>query len=218
MERDDKAVYIILVIFALLVLVGFYFIFDKMSSLKSDINSLELSVKLLSKEKNQSSETSPITAPPVQNLPQNPTSTNPPETSPESQTISIPTAIIFTADSSPTLQPQTKLTIVIDNVEKTKDGTVAVNLKIYSNETTSYSALDPKGLFTIINLTGENRSALFTQGQFNSIPPKSITGGNVIFKIEPTQNSIILQVGAGENAKYYEFNFQTKTYKEAVIG
>jgi len=69
-----------------------------------------------------------------------------------------------------------------------------------------------------VNLEGENQKAILTEGQFDSMPPNSAVVGKLIFDGSPTTNTIILQVGYGENLKFYEFNFIKRTYKETVIG
>ncbi|MDI6821241.1 MAG: hypothetical protein QMD65_03690 [Patescibacteria group bacterium] len=212
MNENNGLVYITIVIFALLVLSGFYLIFDKISAVKSDVKNLELKLELLSKEKKES----PLI---VQNEPTKNTENIPTTPTNQNQTTTvIPTAIIFDASSSPILQPQTKITITIENISKTEDGTVKVNFKAFTNEATSYSALEPRDLFQLLNLEGDNQKPFDVTGQFNSIPPKNAVAGSVIFKILPTQNSIILQTGFNENIRFYEFNFLRKTYKETVIG
>lgn len=211
MDKGDRTIYVILFVFALFVLAGFYFTLDKIGGLKTDLKNLELQIQL-SAEKDGTSGTT--INPPL--ISQNPPPTpNSPQTN---QDIIIPTAIIFDAQSSPILQPQTKITITIENLTKTKDGGIILNIKAFTNDANSYSALEPRDLFELVNLEGENQRAIQVTGQFNSIPPKNSTSGALIFKIEATSDRIILQVGSGENLKFYEFNFSRKTYKETVIG
>ena len=211
MNKDDHTIYVIFFIFVLFILAGFYLIFDKLGGLRTDFQNLELQMQLLAQKEStpaQLNETPPPSEnpPPVQNPP------------PNNQDIVIPTAIIFETQSSPLLQPQTKITITVENMTKTSDGTLTLNIKAFSNEANSYSALEPRDLFELINLEGENQRPLQVSGQFNSIPPKNSAAGSLIFKIAPSLDRIILQVGSGESLKFYEFNFTRKTYKETVIG
>ncbi|MDI6733923.1 MAG: hypothetical protein QMD50_00310 [Patescibacteria group bacterium] len=212
MNKNNGLIYTTIVIFALLVLSGFYLIFDKISSIKSDVQNLELKLELISQNKKES----PII---TQNEPtKNPEATSTTPTNQNQTAIVMPTAIIFDASSSPVLQPVTKITITVDTLSKSDDGSIKVNFKAFTNEATSYSALEPRDLFQLINLNGDNQKPIDLSGQFNSIPPKNAVSGSVIFKIPPTQDLIILQTGSGENLKFYEFNFLRKTYKETVIG
>jgi len=215
MEKNNSGVYIIIVIFAFLVLAGFYFIFNKLSDVRTDLNNLQLAFQMFSKESKE-----PAANPPSETPADNAANPPPPSQDKNQGGITIPTAIIFDTLSSPTLQPQTKITVTVEDVTKTNDGTVTANIKVFSGEASSYSALDVRGLFTIINLEleGENQTPVEVTSQFNSIPPKSAVTGTVVFKIEAAKNIIILQVGSGDNVKFYEFNFSKKTYKETVIG
>lgn len=208
MGKIDRAIYVIFVIFALFVLSGFYFIFDRISNLKSDIKNLEFSIELLKKD----IALTPPEAPPLNEPPAN---TSPP---PENQEIKIPTAIIFEASSSPLLSPQTKITITIENVAKAPDGTISVNIKAFTAGADAYSALEPRNLFELVNFSGDNQKPIQVNGSFDSIPPKSTISGSIIFKINATQNNLILQIGGTDSVKFFEFNFTRKTYKETAIG
>ncbi|MEK7629806.1 MAG: hypothetical protein AAB432_00275 [Patescibacteria group bacterium] len=208
MEQDNRNIYISLFIFALLVLAGFYLVFDKISSLRSDINNLELSLQISQKENNLAPVALPVNNPPTSG----PTSTL------ELQPVIIPTAIIFSASSSVNLQPQTVLTITVQSVTKDAEGNLAINVKVFNSQSASYSAIQINNLFAIIDLEGDNQLPVNTTGQFDSIPPSNAISGNINFKTDPTGNTIILQIGSGDNLKFYEFNFVKKTYKETIIG
>ncbi len=208
MNKIDKTIYVIFLIFALLILSGFYFVFDKIANLKTDLRNLELSLEL--KEKNNS---------PPQDVTEpkdiNPTSTNPESNNNE---IVIPTAIVFETQSDPILQPQTRITINVENVTKTNNGTVKVNIKILPNETDTYSSLDIKSFFQLVNLNDSNQLTEKIDGNFNAIPPKTSMKGALNFKINSAQNKIILQIGKDTAIKFYEFDFDKKTYSEILIG
>ncbi len=207
MGRIDKAIYVIFVIFALFVLSGFYFIFDRISNLRDEIKNLELTIELLKKDLAIAPTETPPTNEPPANVPP-----------PANQEITIPTAIIFEASSSPLLSPQTKITIAVENVSKAQDGTISVNIKAFTAGADAYSALEPINLFELVNFSGDNQKPLEVNGAFNSIPPKSTVSGNVIFKINSAQNNLILQIGETNSVKFFEFNFTRKTYKETAIG
>lgn len=213
MEKTDKTIYAIVIIFALLVLSGFYFIFDKIGNLKTDLKNTESSFRLLEEQFNKSQKNIPD----PEGTPEN----NPPPTPPvppEEDDTAINAAILFTVTSSPSLQPQTKITVMIEKAAKAKDGTIKINFKAFTNEANSYSAFEPRDFFEIINLTGENFKPLQVNGKFDSIPPQSSVSGDAVFKIAPDQNILILQTGSGDDLKFYEFNFLRKTYKETTIG
>lgn len=215
MGRNDKNIYAIIVVFALLVLAGFYLIFDKIGQLGTNVKNLELTLAII--EKGAKGE-SPTPTPP-ETPPSNPPVSGPPQQQPPSlESVSVPTAIIFQASSSPLLQPQVGLTITVDSVGKLSDGTVTVNIKVFNSEAQNYSALEPQNLFELVNVSGENQKVFGVNGQFSSIPPKSAVTGSVTFRISPTQSTTILQVGSGDNLKFYEIDFVKKTYKETEIG
>ena len=106
----------------------------------------------------------------------------------------------------------------MESVVKKDDGTTVLNLKVFSSEATSYSAFEARDFFEMIKLDGDNQKPLKAEGQFASIPPKSAVYGTIIFKIKIAEQKIILQMGAGENLKFYEFDFEKENYKETVIG
>lgn len=211
--KNGTGVYLVIVLFALLVLSGFYLMLDKIGSLRTDLKNLELTFGLLEK---QFTETKNASLPEEKAPSDNP---QPPAPEPpKSEDVSINTTILFIASSSPALQPQTKITVMVEKVSKSKDGTVKLNFRALTNEATAYSAFEPRYLFEIVNLTGENLKPLDVTGKFDSIPPNTSSPGEITFKIEPSQNTLILQIGSSENIKFYEFNFSRKTYKETAVG
>jgi hypothetical protein len=210
--KNDRTVYAIIVVFALLVLAGFYLIFDKISQLSTETKNLELSFALLQKN------SAPAAAAPQPETPAPQPNPVPTSTPPLQEGVSVPTAIIFQTKSSSILQPQSDLTVTVDSVGKLGDGTVTVNIKVFSSEAQSYTALEPNQLFALVNLDGDNQQPFNVSGQFSSIPPKNAVTGAVIFKIPTTQQTIILQTGSGDNLKFYEIDFSKKTFKETIIG
>ncbi len=215
MERTDRGPYILVVVFALLVLAGFYFMFDRISGLDADVKNLELQTQLAQKTEptTPSSPTpSPTTTSPTPAPTEGPTGNN------SSEEVSIPTAIVLAASSSPSLQPQAPLTITVDSVSQATDGTITLNFKVYTSDATSYSAFDASSTFQIVNLNGDNFMATNITGQFSSMAPGSSVGGNVQFLVPGNPNPIILQVQTGQDFKFYEIDFVKQTYKETVIG
>lgn len=209
MNATDKGPYIIVVVFALLTLGGFFILLNKTAELQGNIKDLELQIKLAEKAK------TPVT-PAV--IPA-PSSTPEPATNPPISTgISVPSAILFTVSSSPLLVPQAQLTATIESANLSTDGTLTFSLKVFTEKAGSYSALDIKTLFELVELTGENQKPTSVSGAFTSMPPKSSVSGSVEFHIQPAKESVILQINAGGDLKFYEFNFKSKTYREAIIG
>ncbi len=195
----------IFLIFALLVLAGFYFVLNKMNSLENDFKNLSASLQIGNEAAWDAIEA---------------TSTG--ETVKIGEIkggVSIPTALIFEVNSSPILEPQTKITVTLENVRKSEDGLFTLELKVFTNEASAYSALEPRDLFEIVDLQGgQNQRAVKVEGNFGSIPPKSAASGRVTFKIEPTANKLILQINAAAGQKFYEVDFTKRTFKETSIG
>lgn len=213
MEKTDKTIYVIVFIFALLTLSGFYFLFNKISGLETNLKNFELSRELpINTPENNSTSVE------IQNDKNENEQKQVILQTPEKKESAIPTAILFNVSSSPLLLPQAQITIMIESVSKTEDGTVKIIFKAITSEASSYSALEPQNLFEIVNLTGDNLKPVEVKGKFNSLPPNTSTNGEIVFKISPGQNAIILQIGEMENLKFYEFNFQKNTYKETAIG
>lgn len=216
--KDDKIIYIIIVIFALLVLAGFYLVFDKISGLRVALENAKMNYQLASQSANNANPSSP-SAPEALSSPTS--STNNQNTltdQPAANGIAIPTGIIFTASSSPMLQPQASITVTIDSITQKSDGTILFSVKAFTDQSSSYSAIDLGDLMQLVNLNGDNRKANDIKGAFNSMPPGSAVTGSLSFQGSPNQNSIILQIGQDNNLKFYEINFLKGTYKETVIG
>lgn len=134
------------------------------------------------------------------------------------ESTSIQTAILFEAESSPLLEPQTDLTITIEEITKFEDGQVNVDIKAYTNNAEGYSALQPSNIFEVVDLSaGENQKPLKVEGAFDSIPPQSAVTGQVTFKVNES-DEVILQIQSNEGTKNYRFNFETQNYEEAVLG
>lgn len=137
----------------------------------------------------------------------------------DSSGLLIPTAIIFNTLSSPALQPQTNIAVIVEGVSKGEDGQVLVRFKAFTSEASSYSALTAQDIFEIVDLSsGANQRPTDVKGGFASIPPKSSVSGIAEFRVSATQRSIIFQVNAEGGAKFYQFDFEKKTYKETVLG
>lgn len=207
--KNGKTSYVLFLLFAVLVIACFYVVFSQIGGLRADVKNVELQLSL-----NAQTASTTETATPVSTSIQ-PTPSSTPQGAPA---ITIPAAIIFSAQSSPALQPQTDLTVTVESVAKAADGTVTVTVKVFTSNASSYTALNPNDIFQMISLEGENQSALQVNGNFSSMPPKGSVEGSLTFKIDPTQPTFILQAGTSDNAKYYEFNFSSKTYKGTILG
>ncbi len=213
--KESKSIYLIIVIFALLVLGGFYMVFDKMSSLDADVKNDEMNLQLLSKNTLPSSPAAPADQTPTSTLDNSQVQNN---NIPASSDIIVPTGIIFTVSSNISLQPQTPVTVTIDNITKKSDGTILVTLKAFTSQATSYSALDTTSFIQYVSLDSENQNPTNPSPIFSSMPPKSVSTGTVTFHVDPSKTDIILQTGQGDNPTFYDINFTTGTYKETVIG
>ncbi len=143
-----------------------------------------------------------------------------PINAPASPTTDIPTSIIFSTMSSPLLLPQSNLTITLEKAGfAAADHTVTLHLKIFTSETDSFNALEPTPLFALFDKnTGELKQPAGLNGSFDSLPPRSAIPAQIIFSVPADQSSFIFKIGGGDQAKFYEFNFDQKTYKETTVG
>lgn len=212
MNMKDLTLFVILAV----LLGGFYLILNNVSQLSDDVRSMEIAMHFFGQ--NNGGVDSIISEGQKKSV----VLTSSTSTSVGLATddiITIPTAIIFQIVSSPLLQPQTNIPIIAESVSKKRDGQISVNVKAFTSEAEAYSAIELRDLFELIDLQGENQKPLQVTGGFSSIPPKSVVNGGIIFKIKPEQKTMILQIDmGGDRVKYYEFNFEKKTYKETVIG
>ncbi len=211
LEKNTKS-YFIFGVFAVLVLIVFYIVFDQINTLDTHVKNVELNLELALKSDIATSTVS-STAP---SLPASGTN-NPPITE-QGENIIIPTGIVFNATSSPLLQPQATIVLIVQDVAKQADGKVFVHLKASTERAQSYSAIDPKDFFQLVSLSSENQRALAADGAWSSMPPQGTVQGTLMFQVDPSQTSLILQVGKGDAIKFYQFDFQTKTYKEVILG
>ncbi len=210
MEKDN-VLYIALIIVVIAVMAGFYFVFDKLSSLSTQVSNMALTLEL-GKNIQAPAQTAPVTATTT------PVASQPTEAPASASGITIATAILFDAQSSSALLPQATTTIEVESVTKNDDGSLLVNLKAFTSNASSYTAIQPKDFFAIVDLSGENVAPSNVEGLFQSMPPKSSVTGRVTFTPAANRNTLILQVGSGDNARYYEFDFLKKSYKETIIG
>jgi hypothetical protein len=137
---------------------------------------------------------------------------------PSEEGITIPTAIIFSTRSDVRLLPQANISIVVEGVSLNTEDEMTVHLKAFTNEANSYSAVDAGRMFEIVNLGGANVRPLSIAGKFDSMPPKSVIRGGVLFDVSSPRERVILQVNTGRDVVHYEFDFVRKNYREAVLG
>lgn len=212
--EENKGIYIMFVILTLFVLGGFFLVFDSIGTVRNDMKNLQLSIEMNSKKDNVIIQQSTTTANESENKEQNTQE----ETQIKNEDVSISTAILFDTNSSPALQPQTKITIAVESVTKSSNETVTLFVKAYTSQATAYSALELNNIFQIITKEGENLKPAQINGQFESIPPKGMLSGSVVFNAKQQGDVLIFQMGSGDNAKFFEFNFLKKTYKETIVG
>lgn len=223
--KEIKSLYVAIAVVVIFVLAGFFLIFNSIGSLRNDLKNLELTVAL--RTQNQTTTTTEENTSENQDIPKiiiekdQRQETGKATTTPKDDGTAIPTAIVFENDSSPILLPQTKITIVVDNVVRYSDESIAINFKAFTDKASGYSAIDPKEIFQLVRIGEETdvwQKPIETKGKFDSIPQKSVSSGAVLFRGFPGKNTIILQTGTGNATRFFEFNFSTKTYKEVVLG
>lgn len=193
-------------IIAIIVGIGTFMVYDRMNELKTEIEIL----KVLPNPKGQDLEV-------VDN---NSTSTPKEESDPvpDSSIVKIPTALLVQVPSNPSLKPTTTLSLTIPEISKDVDGNLALQLKIFTDKASGYTAFDPKEVFSIVNLTGDDIQISETTGKFDSMPARGSTSGSILFKTDLNKSIFILKIKIGEEMKFYELDFKNKTYKETIIG
>jgi len=216
METKNTAIYIIIILVFVFMVAGFFFVFDAIGTLRTDVRNVEMALELANKER----QATPVEPAAKKEIPEvkNTTSSENQTSETVKTTATVLTAILMDIQSSPILLPQTNLSLSVENINKNSDNTVSVNFKIYTNKATGNSSIDPSKIFSIVALDSDNIESFKTNGQFSSMPAKSVISGSVLFRISQAQNTLILQVGYGENIKFYEVNFSDKSYKETIIG
>lgn len=201
--------------FLLLIIVlisGFYFILSDLQSIKRSVANLDLNFELLYSNRIPESVIPGSAATSTEEEEREEVGRKPLEGT------RIPTAILFNKQSSPALSPQTLLTISLEEVVKGKEGVVTMRVKVFTSRAVSYSAIDLAGVFELVNLEGQNQRPIKVSGALDSMPPESAVNGEVVFKIPADQNSIILQINIEDGINYYRFDFNKKSYEEAILG
>lgn len=211
MTQSNTPVFVTLIIVILVVAGGFFVAFDKIASLSSELNAAKLKIETLEKNEGYRVEVPPETTP-------TPTSTTPLPPAPTSSVSrTIPTAIIFQASSSEALPPQVPLTVTIESAKREDPNAVVFQLKVYNGEGKGYAALDPRTLLELLNFEGDNVKATMMSGSFSAIPAKGAVTGTVTIPADPARSSVILQINLPE-LKFYEFDFERQTYRQAEVG
>ncbi len=215
--KEIKTIYIAIAVIMIFVLARFFLLFNSIGTLRGDVENLKLAIYFKEQNNGKNDTASSTDTAGTTSTPSVETK-NPAPTPKEDAGTEISTAIMFEASSTTTLLPQTTLTVTVESVIKYTDGTVAVNMRAFTNKASSYAAFDPKSVIQILNLDGNNQAASDVVGKFDSIPPKSVSSGTLNFKGLSGRNTIILQIGTGETMKFYEFDFLKKTYEETAVG
>ncbi len=218
--RETKNIYAAVAILTLFTLAGFFLIFNSLGALRGDVENMKLALyfKEQKTQENVASSTDAavtMTTSTIQ-IEKETNSDSPVEKSDPG--IEIPTAIIFESSSTVALLPQTTVTVTIESAIKYADGSIAINIRAFTDRAASYAAFDPKSVIQILNLDGDNQKASSITGKFDSIPPKSASSGTLNFEGLSGRNSMIFQIGTGETMRFYEFDFIKKTYQETVVG
>lgn len=126
--------------------------------------------------------------------------------------IQIPTSIVYIASDAPD-----KVVLTIESVGKTEKGTVLVALRTLTLEASGVTSVIPDNFLALIPPEGSEVRPDFVQGNFTNMAPGRSYDGQAVFTAPAGRNSIILQVGRGENIFFFEFNFSTKTFKQVEI-
>ena len=135
----------------------------------------------------------------------------------EPATASIATAIGFETQSSPMLAPQTRLAITLPKVTQYADR-IVLDVVATAGSASSYSAFVAEDKFILLSPDGADVYAIDVEGNFGYIPPGGSVSGKLTFESAETPPKVILKIETDAGAEYYEFNFQTRTYREARLG
>ncbi len=212
-NRSLGNLYLVLGVMVVLMIAGFYILFQKIGALESPDSQDVTDIVGVNTSTNTNLSSSSSSASASSTLAETTTAT-----SSQSSPVSINSSILFNATSSPDLQPQAKLTVLVSKVTKTPDGTIAVTVKVFTDSATSYSAVDLSNLVQIFNPSGSNETSTSITGAFKAMPPQSSVDGMVNFSLDPSTTSFILQVGPSDNAAFYQFDFTSGSYKPVTVG
>ena len=208
--RTHKKMYLLIAGLAGVVAVLFVIVFMQLGVLDSHVKNLESNFQI-ALQSGLSTSTAPIAI-------SSSTGTSTPPVTEEGNGTVIPTSIAFVATSSSALQPQAPITFTVQDVTQEPDGKIFVHVSASTDQAQSYSAIDPTQFFGIANLNGPSKQPDAVDGAWSSMPPQTTVQGTVMFQLDPSQTSIILQVGDGSGMTFYQFDFQAKTYKSIVLG
>ena len=211
-NRSLRNLYMVLGVMVVLMIAGFYILFQKIGTLENSDSQDVTSIASVSTSTNTGSSSNPSSNTST------PAETTTTATSSQLSPVSINSSILFNATSSPDLQPQAKLTVLVSRVTKTPDGNIAVTVKVFTDSATSYSAVDLSNLVQIFNPSGSNATSTSITGAFKAMPPQSSVDGVVNFSMDPSAASFILQVGPSDNAAFYQFDFTNGSYKPVTVG
>jgi len=133
--------------------------------------------------------------------------------------LTIDTNISFTTLSSITFNPQSPLEIFVEKINQSENGIITLEVKVSTEKAETYSSLDLKNYFALVDVeNNEFKLPTKIKGFFNSMPPKNLIEGEIIFQNFIKKDKIIIQIGPGDDPKFYEFDFDNKNYKEIQIG
>ena len=130
--------------------------------------------------------------------------------------IDIPASIVFYATSTLNPQSQDRVMITVKGISQS-GSQMAVYFKVF-NGTQNNVAIDPSAVIQLFNPSGGSSAAQSMNGGFSLISPQSSADGSLIFLKDPSQSSVILQIGYPDNPVFYKFDFLNNNYQETVVG
>ncbi|MCL5733166.1 MAG: hypothetical protein M1334_00680 [Patescibacteria group bacterium] len=232
MDKEQK-IYIFIAVIATLGLLGFVIVFIQLNSLGGKINYLNGEMTSFSavqnsnqpSENHSTSSASSVSASSsgVATVSPSGNQTNngaAPLSFASSSTpvngIDIPASIVFYATSTLNLQSQDRVMITVKGVSQS-GSQMAVYFKVF-NGTQNNVAIDPSAVIQLFNPSGGSSAAQSMNGSFSLISPQSSVDGSLIFLKDPSQSSVILQIGYPDNPVFYKFDFLNNNYQETVVG
>ncbi len=214
MNRYIRNIYFLFTVLVIIVLAGFYVLFQKINGLSGNYGQDQSSVSVQQIATSSGTQSQSTSTPGLSTT----TATTSPETGSAGSPVSIDSSILFNATSSSSLQPQANLTILVSKVSESPDGNVAVTVKVFTDSASSYSAVDIGSLVQIFNPSGQNQSANNIVGAFKAMPPQSSVDGVLNFTVSPGTSSVTLQIGQSDNLNFYKFDFTSGSYKQITVG
>lgn len=217
MNKHLRNIYLLFSFLIILIIVGFIILLQKFSVLEKSVSLNEENKSVSLEDGNLNLGTSESGKGEVLDETSNENKGN--DNVDFSQTKTINSNILFRAEGfNISNGEKVNLPILINKVTKDPLGRLNVSLKVFTDQVNATTSLEIGDFVEVFNMTGNNIKVESVKGAFKRIPPQSSIDGILTFIINPDLDSVILQVGNGDDINFYEFNFKDGTYKLTTVG